>query len=89
VARDPFRFMRTVAGSFFPARVRDLLLLPEPILRWGATGRRTSCACRGEGTVESVTPDPPRVDNVSQERLERWRTMSPEERERIRERYRR
>lgn len=41
---------------------------------------------RGPGTD---TPDSPQVENVPQERLERWQAMSPEERERIRERYRR
>lgn len=41
---------------------------------------------RGPG---AGTPDSPQVDNVPRERLERWRSLSPEQRERIRERYRR
>jgi hypothetical protein len=43
----------------------------------------------GEEAAESIAPEPSRRESLSQERLERWRAMSPEERERIRERYRR
>ncbi|HLN90551.1 MAG TPA: hypothetical protein VK429_01675, partial [Patescibacteria group bacterium] len=78
--------MRTVAGSFFPLAFGILLLLPGTDIALGSDGEANVPArAAGEGTVGSVTPDPPRVDNVPQERLERWRTMSPEERERIRE----
>jgi len=43
----------------------------------------------GEDAAESIAPDRPRGEPLSPERIERWRAMSPEERERIRERYRR
>lgn len=43
----------------------------------------------GEEAAESIAQDRPQGDPLSPGRLERWRAMPPEERERIRERYRR
>ena len=63
-----------IALAVLPAVLWLLLCLPGNAL------------ARGAGMEP---PDSPRVDNVPQERLERWRAMPPEERERIRERYRR
>jgi len=74
MTRHTRRFVRTIARAFFPALLWILFPFQGGAFALG---------------VETGTPNPPRVDNVPQERLERWRSMPPEERERIRERYRR
>jgi len=74
VIRRPFSGAGTIALAVFPAALWLLLSLPGV------------AHARGP---ETGPPDPPKVEKVPQERLEQWRSMSPEERERIRERYRR
>ncbi|PJB33186.1 MAG: hypothetical protein CO109_00575 [Deltaproteobacteria bacterium CG_4_9_14_3_um_filter_65_9] len=90
MAGDSYRFVRSIALAFFPLAFGIVLPLSGTAFALGGGGEANVLArAAGEGTAESVAPDPPRLDNVPQERLERWRAMPPEERERIRERYHR
>ena len=65
----PFRENDRTCG--FPPLVRD----PSLVVR----DREAYFLARAAGEVaaESIAPDPPRVDNVPRERLERWRAMPP------------
>jgi len=72
VTRRPLSGAGTIALAVFPIALWLLLSPPG-----GADARES----------EPGPSDPPKVENVPQERLERWRSMSPEERDRIRERY--
>ena len=101
MTRQPCRFARTIVCAIFLSPFGILLSLPgtafaqggeqvlsrEPGLFPGEADVLARAA--GEEAAESIAPDRPRGEPVSPERLERWRSMSPEERERIRERYRR
>ena len=60
------------------------------LLSWPGTAvADVPARAAGAAAAESIAPDRPQGEPLSPERLERWRTMSPEERERVRERYRR
>ncbi|MDP2658073.1 MAG: DUF3106 domain-containing protein [Candidatus Deferrimicrobium sp.] len=83
MTRRIHRFARTIALAVFLPSFVILLSLS------GTVFADVLARAAGEQAAESIAPGPPRVDNVPQERLERWRAMPPEERERIRERYRR
>ena len=101
MTRHPCRFARTIVFAIFLSPFGILLSLPgtafaqggeqglsrEPGLFSGEADVLARAAA--EEAAESIAPDRLRGEPVSPERLERWRSMSPEERERIRERYRR
>ena len=79
----PRRLARTIALAVFLSSFGILLSLS------GTAIADVPARAAGEEAAESIAPDRPRGEPLSKERLERWRAMSPEERERIRERYRR
>lgn len=72
------RFTGTIAAALFLLLLGVLLSLPETAHARGY----------GQCLAESSGPDSGGAA-LSPDRLERWRSMSPEERDRIRERYRR
>jgi len=77
------RIAGTVALAVFLSSFGTLLLFS------GTAFADVPARAAGEQAAESISPDRPRGEPLSPERLERWRSMSPEERDRIRERYRR
>jgi len=83
MTRHSCRFVRTITFAVF--------LLPFGIFLplSGTAFADVLARAAGEEAAESIAPDRPRGEPLSPERLERWRAMSPEERERLRERYRR
>jgi len=81
------RFLRRHIGTI---RVAVFVLLFGTLLPLSASASAEAPArAAGDNAAESVAPDHPGKGFLSPERLERWRAMSPGERERIRERYRR
>jgi len=101
MTRETCRFVRTIALAVFllsfgillslsgtaVAQGGELGLSQEPGLFSGEADVLARAA--GEEAAESVAPDRSQGEPLSPGRLERWRAMPPEERERIRERYRR
>ncbi len=83
MTRHTHRFVRTIALVVFLPSFGILLSLP------GTAFADVLARAAGEEAAESIAPDRPQGEPLSPERLERWRAMSPEERERFRERYRR
>jgi len=74
------RFARSFVLAVFLSPFGIFLSLP------GNAFADVPARAAGEAAAESVSPDRPLGEPLSPERLERWRTMSPEERERVRER---
>ncbi len=100
MARNPGRFVKTIiafslllTGIVFPlsrtacAQGEGSGLSTEPGIPRGEIDGAALAA--GEDARGAVATDPAGEGSPSPDRLERWREMSPEERERIRERYRR
>jgi hypothetical protein len=101
MTRNTRRFVRTIGLAVFLSSFGILLsmsgtafaqggeqdLSQEPGLFSGEADFLARAA--GEEAAESIAPDRPQGEPLSPGRLERWRAMPPEERERIRERYRR
>lgn len=84
-----FRTMRIFAGTMAVLAVWTFSPLPQGV----AHGGNLPAISRG-GSVPGARPDLPerlrvaQAGKVTPEKLERWRSMSPENKERIRERYR-
>jgi len=83
MTRHTCRFMKTIGRAAFLSSFGILLsLYGTAVAQGGEQGLSRE-------TAESIAPDRPRGKPFSPGGLERWRAMPPEERERIRERYRR
>jgi len=100
MTRLPCRIARTIVAVFLSSLGILLSLSGAAFSRGGEHGLAREpgpirgyadvlARAAGKDAAESIAPDRPGGEPISPGRLERWRAMSPEERERIRKRYRR